>query len=491
MNRILLSLIAIVTLLVSCDDTTDTIGTSLVQTVDMVNVSAKDFDVKSSSVRAKNIVSRSTTGYLGNIKDPETGSYIKCNYMTQFRPLGVNQFPDLDSIYMEGVTDRTEKAEKVKAKDCNLYLYFPTYYGDSLAMMKLIAHELAVPYNEDVTYYTDFNPVDNGMIRTGTGSIQQEMSYTLSNGLLSDDIRNASGFVPFVRIPLNKPYTDTEGKTYDNYGTYLMRKFYDGKHDRDFSKSYYFNQNICPGFFFEITNGLGCMASVAMPQILVSYQVKDGDTILTSTSSFAGTEEVLQKTNIIQEDAQLQMFIDTDTCTFLKTPAGIFTELELPIAEIMDGHEADTLNTARIFMQRINDNSVKNYKLPIPKTLLMLSSDSVQTFFAHKQVADSRLSYITSYSSSTNGYTFSNISVLVSRMYKGYKDSGLSLSEYTAQHPGWNKVTLVPVETTYSNVSQGGATVLSKVAYDMSLASTRLAKNNLKISVIYSKYRDK
>ena len=50
----------------------------------------------------------------------------------------------------------------------------------------------------------------------------------------------------------------------------------------------------------------------------------------------------------------------------------------------------------------------------------------------------------------------------------------------------WNKVTLIPVEATYSTVSTTASQVLTKVTHDMSMSSTRLAKDDLKVSVIYS-----
>ena len=56
----------------SCDDTTDTIGMSLTESVNNVNVSADTFFVESHSVAAKDIVARSSNGYLGKIKDPQT-----------------------------------------------------------------------------------------------------------------------------------------------------------------------------------------------------------------------------------------------------------------------------------------------------------------------------------------------------------------------------------------------------------------------------------
>ena len=51
--------------IVSCDDTTDTIGGSLVDNTDKLNVKADTFNVTSNTLLAENIIARTSTGYLG------------------------------------------------------------------------------------------------------------------------------------------------------------------------------------------------------------------------------------------------------------------------------------------------------------------------------------------------------------------------------------------------------------------------------------------
>ena len=188
---------------------------------------------------------------------------------------------------------------------------------------------------------------------------------------------------------------------------------------------------------------------------------------------------------------------EDDSCTYLKTPAGLFTELTLPVEDIIKGHTdddgnvIDTLSTVRMFIPRINNENVSDYALSVPQTLLLVPTDSLENFFANKEVADYRNSYLTTYSSSTNGYTFGNISLLISNLYnikKDYESRGETLSE------NWNKVVLVPVETTYTTVSTTTST-LTKVTHDLSFASTKLKKGteknkNIQLNVIYSKFEE-
>ena len=100
-SRFLAGLAFIMLALLSCDDTTETIGTSLTNDMDYLQISTDTFNVTTRSIVADSVLSRSNTGYVGKIKDPETGLYITGDFMAQFHALeGQNGylFPKLDSI---------------------------------------------------------------------------------------------------------------------------------------------------------------------------------------------------------------------------------------------------------------------------------------------------------------------------------------------------------------------------------------------------------
>ena len=173
------------------------------------------------------------------------------------------------------------------------------------------------------------------------------------------------------------------------------------------------------------------------------------------------------------------------TCTYLKTPSGIFTEITLPIEEIMKGHENDTLNTAKIVFTRLNENEkndkYSNYEFKIPQTLLLIPASDLYSFFEEGRIANNKTSFLASYNSSYNTYTFNNIGSLIKYLGKNADRS----------KPDWNKVVIVPVTVTVNNTTGE----LTKVAHDMSMTSTRLVGGSqnpyspLKISVIYSKFK--
>lgn len=455
----------------SCDDSTDTIGVSLTDQMDHLQVATDTFDVSTRSIVAGSVLSRTTTGYLGQIRDPETSAYITADFMAQFATLEDYTFPEANRILSKIGND-------IVADSCEIRLFYADFYGDTLATMKLTAYEMDHPMSENVAYRSDFNPKNEGFIRTDGINISK--TYTLTDQSVPQKTRNSSTYTPNIRIPLNQPYTDRQGNTYNNYGTYLMRKYYEDP--ANYKNSYNFINRVAPGFYFESKSGLGAMAYVHISQLNVYFRYLSADTLAHGIASFAGTEEVLQTTRIVNDQATIDRLAADPTCTYLKTPAGIFTELTLPVDEIVRGHDNDTINTARIELQRINNTYTGDYVFDIPQTLLMIPVDEMQTFFDTKQIANYKTSFLATYNSKTNSYIFGNIGSLI-RNLAARKAAGQASAN-------WNKVVIIPV-----SVSRNTDDELTTVLHDMSLTSTRLVGgpenpgNPVRISVIYSKFK--
>ena len=270
-----------------------------------------------------------------------------------------------------------------------------------------------------------------------------------------------------------------------------MRKYYNSP--ESFKNSYKFIHDVCPGFYFKMNDGLGSMAYVMVSQLNIYFRYY-ADTTYVGTSTFSGTEEVLQTTNIGNDDRVLEELANDETCTYLKTPSGIFTVLTLPVDEVMRGHENDTLNTAKLVLTRINNTNQSEYSLDYPTTLLMIPLDSINSFFENEDIIDYKNSFYASFDVDENTqqryntYTFNNISGMITYM-NGIKEEERS--------DDWNKVVVIPVSITTNSSNQ-----IVKVVHDMSLKSTRLvrglreddAKNirkedyPIKLSVVYSKF---
>lgn len=465
-----LALTALLTL-GSCDETTGVIGSSLTDFKDTLSVSADTFYVKSRTLTVDSVLARNITGYLGVIRDPETLNTITGNFMAQFNVLEGFSLPEKDSI-------ATNDEGQIIADSCELRLYYNTFYGDSTAQMKLTAYELQKSLEEGVPIYSNFNP-ENGYVRQG--GLTASRTYTLADFTQEDSLRYDEEWTPNIRLRLNKAYTAQDGTTYNNYGTYLLRTYY--AHPEYFTSSYRFNHHVCPGFYYKMDDGIGSMAYVETAQLNIYFRYITPDSVHNYSTSFTSTEEVLQTTTFANDNDALQQMAADGNQTYLKSPAGLITELELPITDIMNGHETDTLNSVKIKLPCYTSTSTTGYELSPTEYLLMIPKDSLHSFFANNSLPDSKTSFLTSYSSSTNAYTFSNISGIVMAMYK----AGATSSD-------WNKVVLVPVSVTTHSTSS--STTITKVAHNMGMSSARLlgGENNpqaLQMSVIYSKFPEK
>lgn len=476
--------------LTACDETTDTIGTSLTENVDNLEISTGVFDVVTRSIIADSVYSRNAIGYLGRIKDPETGAYITSDYMTQFHCVDDTELPTSEADIV------SREDGKIIAESCEVRLFLQGFYGDSLATMKLAALEMSKPLEENQKYYSNFDPEAEGYIRTD--GIHKNQIYTLANRYDSDEDRARKSYGRNITVHLNEPYTDKDGNTYNNLGTYILRKYYENP--ERFKNSYEFIHNIFPGFYIKCEAGLGAMAYIEVSQLNVNLKInKDGET-KDMLFKLNGTEEVLQTTRITNDDSTIKKLVDDQSCTYLKSPAGIFTEMTLPVDAIVNNHPNDTLSTAKIVLTRLSNESHTGYELDVPNTLLMIPADSLYTFFEKNNLPDNKTSFITTRDTKgtskqyLNTYTFSNISHLITVMAEAKEKGGAS---FVATHPNWNKVVIVPISTIYSSQVSGGSTVqvLTKVAHNMSLSSTRLVggssvSDKLQLKVIYTRFKN-
>lgn len=474
--------------LVACDDNTEGMGSSITPTSDGLDITTDSFKVTSCSVIANSVLARSTDGYIGRVKDPETSSYVTADFMSQFNTFENYEFPKADSII-------SKSNGKVIADSCELRLFINSVYGDSLNTMKLTTYEMKKPVEEGTNYYSNFDLKDKGYIRSkSNGGIEKNKSYTITDLNEDEDTRNSSSYTKNIRIMLNDSYTDTDGNEYNNYGTYLMRKYY--SNTSNYKNSYNFIHNVCPGFYFETRSGLGNMTDISVTELNVYFRYISNDSIYTGLATFAGTEEVLLTTKITNDTKAISKLANDNSCTYIKSPSGIFTELTLPIKSIKLNHENDTINSAKIVLQRINNNTENEYNLDIPSTLLMVEKDSLNSFFKENKLANNKNSFLTSYTSSSsstttgNAYTFSNFAGIVTSMANAYKEGMAQDSEWATKHPNWNKVIIIPVTETTSTTNS--STTVTKITHNMGLSSTKLVGGNtpLKVTVVYSKFAE-
>ena len=480
MRKLLMAGIAILTIAISsCDEDTNTMGYSLTSDADRFSLIPDTFQIDSTkSIKADSVLARSSYSYLGRIKDPETGAYITSDFTTQFTVL------EKEKNYIfapkKDITSLDTDGEPV-ATSCNLIVIINSYLGDSLTAMKLMVEELDKPIEENKLYYSNFDPEANDYIRND--GLKQAKMYSMVDLTLSDSARAArlnKNYYSYINIPLNKQYKAKDGTVYKNYGTYLMRTYY--QHPEYFKNSISFIKNVCPGFYFKTVDGQGVMAEVLNVQMEVKFKYKSNDKEYDGSKIFYGTEEVMQTTHIANEKGKIDSLVNVKNCTYLKTPAGIFTEVTLPVEQIKKGHINDSILSAKITFQRMADLNKKTDELLSDATqLLMIERDSLYSFFEKNNVTNNRTSFLAVFNATLNTYAYNNISSLINHMWsirgKGSKN--------------WNKVVLVPVKTSTVSTSSYTSATVTGINNEMGITSTRLvggikSPDNPTISIIYN-----
>ena len=465
-------------LLASCDDNTSSMG--IFPESDEITCDDSTYYIQTRSVALDSVKANSTTCFLGNITDPETDADITADFVAQFYTFEDFAFPDKSQ--MMKMVDGEDQRGIVWCDSIDVKLYYNSYYGDATNPMKLEAFKLN-PRNilsEDSTYYTNH---DLSKYIASKDSLVASRVFTPTDYNEDDATLGSSGFAPNIHLSLNQ-----------QVGQDMLEKYYENP--RNYHNSYSFIRNVMPGLYFRISGGRGTMLKlyVSTMNLYFHYYDEKEDSVFTGMARFSATPEVIQSTRF--QNGNMEMLLNDHSCTYLKTPAGIATEMTLPIDEVFAGkHALDSVSMASVTLTRYNKPQ-DDYQLGTPSELLMVRKQDYNKFFKEGRVSDNRTSYTTSFSSAYNTYTFSNISRLLSycRNEKSSKarEQGISEEEWERLNPDWNKVLLIPVVTSTSsvNTSDSNSSVQVSVNHDMSLTSIRLVGGDTKIKmqVVYSRF---
>ena len=122
---------------------------------------------------------------------------------------------------------------------------------------------------------------------------------------------------------------------------------------------------------------------------------------------------------------------------------------------------------------------------------IISGKQEIHSFFEERKVPDNKTSYVASFNSSYNTYTFSNISNLIAYCRRHRNEeaakAGVTPEEWVLTNEDWNKVVFIPVETNEDNSNN-----IVSVTHDMGLGSARLVGGNndkIQMQVIYSSFQ--
>ena len=365
-----------------CDDNTAGLGLGMFPGSDQnINGKLSTFDVTTESVHAGKIYAMTNVGYVGKFTDETFGTY-QAGFLAQLNcPEGMT-FPAAFSGTTESgtgkmMTNFENVAEGVSGNytiikddngnpigNCqiNIYLWYDSYFGDSLTACRLSMYVLDKKkgnkywYEDPDAYYTNINPTE---YYDNTTSLLGSKSYTAVDLSISDSIRNLSTYTPYIKITLDQTRTQDLGL-----------KLLEGGRTEDLYKKF---QSIFPGVYVKSDYGDGTILYTSSMQMDVAFleHARDSitggllhtsagkDSVIYSGRSFTSTREVIQANRLENDTEKIQECINEPKWTYLKSPAGIFTQLTLPVSQIaekLDGITSSLLNPTTSFTQYTFNN---------------------------------------------------------------------------------------------------------------------------------------
>lgn len=508
-------LLAFLTLF-SCDDNTGTLGMGMLPDSDGIKAETTTFNVITNSYPAGRVYAKTSTGYVGKFTDTSADKFgnYEASFLTELNCTDNFTFPE---VYNDKTHTGIMAGDTVVS--IQLAIYYSTWFGDSLNACRIGVYELDSKL--DKNRYTDIDPTEyygNKEVKPNfkTGYFNLYKAYTAYDTSVPDSVRNATDsnnnkiFYPNITLPL-----DT---VYGNEILHLSRK-----HPEYFANSEAFINNVLKGVYIKTDYGDGTILYVDQVALQMQFRFhyvddsgakllkKDGtDSLYYSMATvFASTKEVIQANQFKNSDL-LEERIKEEGHTYLKSPAGIFTQATMPYDQIHDALTNDTLNAVKLTFTNYNQETSNKFSMSAPETVLLLRKKDLATFFEDNKLTDNITSFIATHNNvATNQYTFRNIARLVTTCINEKKAAKQTAKEkagaawdeekwekevWAVENEDWDKVLLVPVSVTYDTSNQSNPT-MTGIQNDLKPAYTKLQGGNpekggsyLELEVTYTSF---
>lgn len=504
-----------------CDDNTGTLGMGMLPDSDGLSAHTASFDVTTYSVEAEQVFSKTSTGYIGRFTDPDFG-YYESSFLSELNCTDDYIFP---AVYKESAdgTSGTGMMAGDTVVSVSLVLYYKSWFGDSLNACRMSVYELNDEWLNDRKTADNYRYTDFDITKYyDPNKLLGRKAYSAYDATIPDSVRNATDsygnsiYYPYVAFRLDK-------EQYGNRILKLNREYQEGKNDY-FKNAENFINKVFKGIYAKSDYGDGTILYIDRVDLQMQFRFhyvdeetglalkkksddengKAGeDSLYYSTATvFASTKEVVQANKFTNSDKLKERLKETDW-TYIKSPAGIFTEAVLPYDEIYKELANDTLNAVKLTFTNYHQNDNYEFSMSAPDNVLLIRKSDYKKFFTENQLPDNITSYTVAHNNiATNQYTFSNIARLVTSCIgikntakaEAQKEAGSNWNEaeweakWTAENPDWDKVWLIPVSASYDT----NKTTLIGIQNDLKPSYAKLkggtTGDKLKLEVTYTTF---
>lgn len=524
-------MLAVLTL-VGCDDTTGTLGMDMLPPADGLSAHLKNFDVYTESCQAEKIYSKTSTGYIGSFTDPTFGKY-EASFLTELNCTDNYKFPvEVYKVTEKDSQDNPTKATGVMVEDkitkVNLVVYYSSWFGDSLNACRMAAYELNKKWLDDRKNPDNYRYASEIKVSDyyDKKDLLGRRTYSAYDTSVPDSVRNAKDsygnktFYPSVTFSLDA----------DKFGTKILelnRDYQKGKNNF-FDNAEKFIENVLPGIYLKTDFGDGTILYVDRVDLQMQFRFyytdettgvalkkkvtdENGEAGTDSigygwTTAFASTKEVIQANKFSSENNEkIDDLINDKSCTYIKSPAGIFTQATLPYDQIYEELKNDTLNAVKLTFTNYHQKDDFEFSMQAPSNVLLIRVNDYEKFFAENELPDNITSFVTTHNSAgTNQYAFSNLARLVTTCIneknaakaKAKEEAGSNWNESEWENKwkndeetkDWDKVYLIPVKLAYDSSSSGQ---LINIQHDLQPAYAKLEGGEnkpLQLNVTYTRF---
>ena len=450
----------------ACKEDVATTGESVLDESDAIVVLADTFSLISAIDSCQAIISQADSFLLGEIETDY--GLLRASVMTQLACPEGYSYPEgyaVDSI-------------------C-LFMYYSSWVGDAhspLAINAYLMDKGTFRYNG--TYPTDLNIGD--YCSREKNVLTNHRIIVASEKL--DSIRNESGvYIPMVRMRVN-----------DDFMQYFAAI-------QSFESQDKFNEQF-NGLLIETSFGSSTILNISDIALGVyyhfSYQKGGNDTVVSDLKAFYANSEVRTVNHLQYADKKelvetLQQ--DSDTYNYIIAPAGVYTRLQFPMAQIgnaiwsklIDSGTGDTLkrpyvNKAEVQIRVENKFTgtsgeiTRNEWLQPAGYMLLIREESMDRFFKNRELPTDTCALLGTLTQGTDSvgdafyyYSYDMSDFMTNQLRQETNDTVLNML-------------LVPVSVEWSTVMSTAA--VTSVRQEQTVSATKIisARNGMKFELVYS-----
>ncbi len=452
-------LAAVLCLWTACKNDVTTTGESVLDADDAIVVLVDTFAFQSAIDSCEAIISQADSFLLGEIETDY--GLLRASILTQLAcPEGYK--------YPEGFT--VDSVDSI----C-LFMSYSSWVGDANSPLAIDVYKMDKnTFRYSSTYATDLN-IDDYCSRNK--SILTNHRIVVASEKL-DSIASSTGvYTPMVRMRVNDDF---------------MRDF---ASIQSFESQEAFN-DLFKGLLIETSFGSATMLNISDIALGVfyhfSYKKGDRDTTVNDMKAFYANSEVRTVNHLTYGDKKAwieKLQNDSDTYNYIIAPAGAYTRMRIPMAQIADtifhkvGEKRPYVNKAEVLVAVENKETEKgrNAWLQPSNYMLMIKESSMERFFKNKELPTDTCALLASLTEGVDSignqifyYSYDLSDFLTNQLRQTSNDSTLNMM-------------LVPV-TVGTTLTSSSTTTVSSVLQQQTMSATKIrsAKNGMKLEIVYS-----